>query len=109
MSDRPTTTQVHLSPPEPQLSKHIVYSYCYSESITLDTYNIVKGDQGREINYCSRALRPSFLGLPVVVARAHSFIPIIPWGNAEALLAALLTEEHAWLMVLGLATPPRAL
>ena len=57
----------------------------------------------------SRALRSSFLGLPVVVARAHSFIPIIPRWHTQALLAALLAKEHAWFMVLGLAAPPRAL
>lgn len=57
----------------------------------------------------SRALGASFLGLPVVVARAHSFVPIIPWGHTQALFATFLTEEHAGLMVLGLAAPPRAL
>lgn len=57
----------------------------------------------------SRALGASFLGLPVVVARADGFVPIIPRRHAQALIAALLTEEHAWLVVLGLAAPPRAL
>lgn len=56
-----------------------------------------------------RALGTSFLGLPVVVARAHSFIPIIPRGHTQAFPAALLTEKHTGLVVLGLATPPRAL
>ena len=57
----------------------------------------------------SRAFWSTFLGLPVVVARAHPFIPIKPRGHTQALVAALLTEEHARLVVLRLAAPPRAL
>lgn len=56
-----------------------------------------------------RALGATFLGLPVVVARAHSFVPIIPWGHTQAFGAAFLAEKHAGLVVLGLAAPPRAL
>lgn len=56
-----------------------------------------------------RALGATFLGLPVVVARAHSFIAIIARWHAQALCAAFLTEEHAWLLVLGSTAPPRAL
>lgn len=53
-----------------------------------------------------RALGATFLGLPVVVARAHSFVPIIPWGHTQAFGAAFLAEKHAGLVVLGLAAPP---
>lgn len=56
-----------------------------------------------------RTFRTSFLGLPVVVARTHRFIPIKSRRHTQAFAAALLTEEHAWLMVLRLAAPPRAL
>jgi len=56
-----------------------------------------------------RALGASSLGLPVVVARAHCFVPIIPWGHTQALPTTLLTEKHAGLVVLGPATPPCAL
>ncbi|CAN6574788.1 unnamed protein product [Malus baccata var. baccata] len=56
-----------------------------------------------------QALGSSLLGLPVVVARAHSLVPVKPRGYTQALLAAFLTEEHAGLVVLRLAAPPRAL
>lgn len=58
---------------------------------------------------CSRAFGSSLLGLPVVVARAQRFVPIVPWGHTQTLFAAFLTEEHAGLVVLGLAASPRAL
>ncbi|KAL0377548.1 UNVERIFIED_CONTAM: hypothetical protein Sradi_3060300 [Sesamum radiatum] len=57
----------------------------------------------------SRAFGASFLGLPVVVARANSFVAIKARGHAKALSAALLTEEHAGLVVLCLAASSRAL
>ena len=57
----------------------------------------------------SRAFWSSLLGLPVVVARAHSFVTIETRGNTEALPAALLAEEHAWFVVLCPAAPPCAL
>ena len=57
----------------------------------------------------SRAFWSSLLSLPVVVARAHSFVTIETRGNTEALPAALLAEEHAWFVVLCPAAPPCAL
>ena len=67
-------------------------------------------EEGREIKVgSSRAFWSTFLGLPVVVARAHPFIPIKPRRHTQALVAALLTEEHAGLVILRLAAPPRAL
>lgn len=49
------------------------------------------------------------LSLPVVVARANAFVAIKAGGHAKALFAALLAEEHARLVVLRPAAPPRAL
>lgn len=61
---------------------------------------------GNEIGL--RAFGPSFLGLPVVVARADAFVSIVTRRHAQALSAALLAEEHAWLVVLRLPAPSRA-
>ena len=57
----------------------------------------------------SRAFGSSTLGLPVVVARANSLVPIVPRRNTEALGTALLAEEHAGLVVLRLAASSGAL
>lgn len=46
------------------------------------------------------------LGLPVVVARAYSFVTIETRGNTQALPAAFLAEEHAWFVVLCPAASP---
>lgn len=54
----------------------------------------------------SRAFWSSLLGLPVVVARAYSFVTIETRGNTQALPAAFLAEEHAWFVVLCPAAPP---
>lgn len=54
----------------------------------------------------SRAFRSSFLGPPVVVARANLFVAIKPWGYTETLVAALVAECNAGLVVLGIAAPP---
>ena len=47
----------------------------------------------------SRALGSSFLGLPVIVARANLLVAISARRNTEALGAALKAEKHAWLLV----------
>lgn len=46
-----------------------------------------------EIKIKSRAFWSSALGLPIVVARALPFVPIIPRGDAKALHATLLAKE----------------
>ena len=46
------------------------------------------------------------LGLPVVVAGTELLVPIRPGGHTEALCAALLAEEQAWLLVCCRRTPP---
>lgn len=58
---------------------------------------------------CLRAFGSSFLGLPVIVAGADSFVPIVARRHTQALVAALVTEEEARLLVLCSSTPPRAL
>lgn len=57
----------------------------------------------------SRALRPTPLGLPVVVAGADLLVAIEARGHTKTLPAALLAEEHARLVVLGLGASPDAL
>lgn len=56
-----------------------------------------------------RTFGSSFLGLPIVVARAHCFVSIKARRNTQALAAALLAEKHAWFVVLCPATPSCAL
>ena len=56
-----------------------------------------------------RAFRSSFLGLPVIVTRTNSLVSIGTRWNTQTLVATFLAEEHAWLVVLCLATPPRTL
>lgn len=63
----------------------------------------------RYANEGSRAFGTSFLCLPVVVARAHSFVTIVAWRNTQAFLTTLLTEKHARFVVLCFLTPPCAL
>ena len=53
----------------------------------------------------SRALGASLLSLPVVVARAYLLVSSSPRRNTETLCTALLTEEHAWLLVRSGRTP----
>lgn len=62
-----------------------------------------------ELEKVSRAFWASLLGLPVVVARANGFVAVKARGDTKTLFAALLAEEHAGLVVLGPAAPPRAL
>ena len=57
----------------------------------------------------SRALGPSFLGLPVVVAGAGFLVAVGSQRHAEALCAALAAEEEARLLVVRLGASPPAL
>jgi len=52
------------------------------------------------------AFGASFLGLPVVVAGADSFVAIETWGHTQALCTTLVAEEQAWLLVLSFRAPP---
>ena len=60
-------------------------------------------------SWSSRALGPSFLGLPVVVAGAGFLVAVGSWRHAEALGAALVAEEEARLLVVRLGASPPAL
>lgn len=66
------------------------------------------GENEGFLNENLRAFGSSLLGLPVVVTRANGFVSIVTWGNAQALSAALLAEEHAWFVVLCLPAPSSA-
>lgn len=53
----------------------------------------------------SRALGPTSLGLPIVVARTDLLVAVEARRHAQAFPAALLAEEHARLVVLSLRAP----
>lgn len=55
-----------------------------------------------------RALGSTSFGLPIVIAGADLLVAIETRGHTQALSATLLTEEHAWLVVLSLGAPPAA-
>lgn len=74
--------------------------------------NTSSGWYGNELGLSvrgSRALGAATLSLPVVVARAHLLVAVKARWDAQALGAALVAEEEAWLLVLRLLASPRAL
>lgn len=54
------------------------------------------------IRRSSGALWTSTLGLPVVVARANTFVPIIPRGHTQTFCTALVAKEQTGFLILSL-------
>ena len=68
--------------------------YKWTEEATLRQ----KRERENRLIRSSRALGASPLGLPVVVAGTWLLVPISSSRHTQALGAALLAEEHAWLL-----------